>query len=434
MASSDFTFVFLLLSIFLFLLKATQFVSSRFGIPKVTGEILLGIILGPTVIGLLTLDGSSVSILSTLIHVSTSEILVSTEIILFIAEIAVLLLLFEVGLEMDINSLKRSGKSAFLTALGGVILPFFGGFILIFALVEGNNSIILPNVPVVDVALFFAATLTATSIGISISIFIELDKLHAPAARTMIGAAVIDDILAILLLTITLTYIEEEAAFSLAAILDVVVIFISILIFFVLAILFGMFILPKIINRLQNVKDRYLPIMTALILLFFCSWFASQMHLTPIIGAFIAGVLLNPYQEEITENIIEQLGPFGHWVVPIFFVSVGLRVNLVSILSLDVLVIAIIIIVIAVLTKVIGSGLGALLGKTSLIDSYIVGVAMSARGEIILIFASVALSSGIFSDIIYSSLVLLVVITSLIVPVVLKYSYKLIEENKKQVI
>lgn len=108
--------------------------------------------------------------------------------------------------------------------------------------------------------------------------------------------------------------------------------------------------------------------------------------------------------------------------------------NLVSILSLEVLITAIIIIVIAVITKVIGSGIGALLGKTSLFDSYIIGVAMSARGEIILIFASVALASGIFSDIIYSSLILLVVTTSLIVPIVLKYSYKLIEENGKQII
>ena len=429
MAASSYSFVFLLLAIVLILIKVTQFISQKYNLPKVAGEILLGILLGPTFLTLLALDGSHSSIFSSLFSLATvNEINLSIDIILFIAEIAILLLLFEVGLEMDIRSLKRSGRSAMLTAIGGIILPFLGGFVLIIMIAPLPNIIPL-DIPIINVALFFAATLTATSIGISISIFIELDKLDSQAAKTMIGAAVIDDILAILLLTGVITFIEEEAALGIEAIIDVIVIFFQILGFFIISFIFGIFVLPKIINKISGLRDRYLPITLGLVMLFFFSWFASLMHLAPIIGAFVAGVLLNPFKHEISEKILEQLGPFASWVVPIFFISVGLRINLIEIISLEVLLIASGLIIVAVLTKVLGSGIGAYLGKSSLSESYTIGVAMSARGEIILIFASVALELGIFSSLIYSSLVLLVVFTSLFVPVLLKYSFRTLEKE-----
>jgi Kef-type K+ transport system membrane component KefB len=420
--------VFLILAIILFLVKNAQQLMQKLNLPVVAGEILLGIALGPTLIVLLALDGSGESILSSILYFPEEQIELTINIIFFISEVAVLLLLFQVGLEMDIKSLKRTGRGSFLTALGGMILPFSSGFFLVFLISDAD--IIPPGVSRIDVALFLAATLTATSIGISIRIFIELDKIHAPAAKIMVGAAVIDDILAILLLTVSITYVEEETA---TALFDMITVFLTIVAFFVFCLVFGIFVLPRIIEFISNEKDRYMPITLGLVLLFFFSWLASSMHLAPIIGAFIAGMLINS-NKEIAHKVEEQISPMNHWIVPVFFIAVGLRVNLWKVFTIEIIVIAIVIILVAILSKVIGSGLGAFASKSSLEDSYLIGLAMSARGEVVLIFSAVALDLGIFSTSLYSSLVMLVVVTSLIIPIWLRFSFQWLEGKETETI
>ena len=157
------------------------------------------------------------------------------------------------------------------------------------------------------------------------------------------------------------------------------------------------------------------------------------MRLAPIIGAFLAGLLLNPFKD-YSNRIMEQLPSLSHWIVPIFFIAVGLRVNLGILFSnggIDLLIVGIatFVIIMAVLSKIIGSGLGTYLANASKSDSFIVGLSMSARGEVVLIFASFALDIGIFTSAIFSSLVLLVIFTSFFVPLTLKLFFSLTEKK-----
>ena len=436
MAATEFTPIFLVLAITLILVKMIHPVMKKLNLPEVLGEIFIGILIGPSLIGLVILDSTtaSKSLLETLLFLDHETVVLINNIMLFIAETAVLLLLFEVGLEMDIASLKKSGKGAIYSALGGVIIPFITGIflILIIGSVVSGSEFIPKGVPIQDVALFFGATLTATSIGISVRIFMELGKLNSTAAKIMIGAAVIDDILAILLLSFAVVYFEEETALGANQITQVAIIFVSIIVFFLfIYILYKLF--PRIISYIQSINDRYLPLVFALILIFFLSWFASFMSLAPIIGAFVAGLLINPFKE-YTERIMEHLPSLSHWVVPIFFIAVGLRVDLRilapnGIINILLIGISLFVIVFAVLAKIIGSGIGAFLGKTSANDSLTVGLSMSARGEVVLIFASFALDIGIFTTFLFSSLVLLVIITSIFVPITLKLFFLHTDKN-----
>jgi Kef-type K+ transport system membrane component KefB len=448
MAATEFTPIFLILAITLVLLKITHPIMRKINLPEVLGEILIGIVIGPSLLGLVILDGSGISLLESLLSIDHETMIIINSIMLFIAEVAVLLLLFEVGLEMNISGLKRSGKGSIYAAIGGVVVPFIVGILMIvsLALVVGNKAIVPEGVSIQDVALFFGATITATSIGISVRIFMELDKLHAPAAKIMVGAAVIDDIIAILLLSFAVVYFEEETAVGTNAFTEVVLIIVSIILFFVFV--YGLSrVLPKFMNRIENYNDRYFPLVFSLIIIFFLAWFASFMQLAPIIGAFIAGTILNRY-ENYSSRIMEQLSSFSHWIVPIFFIAVGLRVDL-GILFNDgqfnlsnlilvqfnwtIVGIATFVIIFAILAKIIGSGITTALAKESKGDSLLVGLSMSARGEVVLIFAAFALDIGIFTTAIFSSLVLLVITTSIFVPIALKFVFAFIDRNKREV-
>ncbi|MCE7733706.1 MAG: cation:proton antiporter [Candidatus Heimdallarchaeota archaeon] len=382
---------------------------------------LLGIGLGPSLIGLIALDGSGDSLFSSFSSFDEHQIDLSIDILLFISELAVLLLLFQVGLDTDLGSLRKSGKSAAYASFGGMLIPFIGGLVTIWIISLSKPSMLPQGISTSSTALFFAAILTATSIGISIRIFMDLDQLHSPAARTMIGAAVIDDIFAILLLTITIAFIDSGSSFTLESLIEIGGILGSMMIFFVILILFAKFLLPRILKSMENSNDRYLPIIVALALLFFLSWQAGEVHLAPIIGSFLAGILLQSY-DEFASRIRQQIAPMAHWMVIFFFISVGLRVNLGEVLTFEVALISLMIIVVAILTKVVGSGVGVYLAESSFESSLLVGISMAARGEVVLIFASLGLELGIISTALYSSLILLVVFSAVIVPIWLKYS------------
>lgn len=423
MAGNEFSFVFLLLSIILVLVKIVHELMKKFGLPEVVGEILLGIGLGPSLIGLIALDGSGDSLFLSLSSFEDHQIDLAVDILLFISELAVLLLLFQVGLDTDLSSLRKSGKSAVYASFGGMVIPFVGGLMTIWIISLTNPSILPSGISTSSTALFFAAILTATSIGISIRIFMDLDQLHTPAARTMIGAAVIDDIIAILLLTITIAFIDSGSGLSLKSLSEIGGIIGSMIIFFVILTLFAQFLLPRIIKSLENSNDRYLPIIVALTLLFYLSWQAGEVHLAPIIGSFVAGILLQSY-DEFASKVRQQIAPMAHWMVMFFFISVGLRVNLREVLTFEVVIISIMIIIVAIFTKVVGSGTGVYLAESSFESSLLVGISMAARGEVVLIFASLGLELGIISTALYSSLILLVVFSAVLVPIWLKYSIK----------
>ncbi len=431
MAAISYTLTFLVLSIFLVSLHVFHKLAKRFNQPLVLSEIVLGFLLGPSFLAILTLDGkSTVSSLSLFLEVSADEIALVVTAFLFLVQLAELFLLFEVGLEIEFETLKKAGKGSAFTAVGGIILPFLSGMLIIFLLSDLYQAFILPDgYTALDVALFFAAMLTATSIGISIRVFMDMDKIDSKAARIMIGAAVIDDILALTLLTIVLSFLEEEAAVAGTSPFDqVIVIFISIVAFFVIAIILAQVVFPKIlIPYLEKQKDKNLPLVFGLAFLFFMAWLAEILHLAPIIGAVVAGIILRT-NEEYANRILGQMSSFSHWIIPLFFVSVGLRVNLWSILSPEVIIIAVLIIIVAIFSKIIGSGIMAWLSRDAdSRDSLLVGISMAARGEVVLVFAAVALDLAIFSIHLYSAVVLLVVFSAFVVPLALKVLFRMFE-------
>lgn len=399
--------------------------------PQVLGEICVGLILGPSVLGYLALGEKKSDFfdlglfgvpLSELFDVSQEQIVLASDIILFLAELGALLLLFETGLEIEIRGLKRRGSESTVVATGGIILPFLGGFLLLL-LAEAYIPELVENADVIDAALLLGVTLTATSIGISIRTFMDLNQLDTGAARVLIGAAIIDDILALFLLTLAISYFEEKSSINLTELVETGALILG---FFVIALIFGKFLLPQLIDLMDSPRDRYLMLTIALSIVFGLAWLATIMHLAAIIGAFVAGLIVNQH-ESFSDKVQEQLPSTSQWVVPIFFIAVGLRVDIASILTFEAILFTVILFVVAVLTKVIGSAMGSVFFGTSFRESIAIGVGMAARGEVLLVFAATGLILGVFSPMLYSSIVTVVILGAIAVPILLRSLLKVEE-------
>ncbi len=433
MAESAFHFVFLTLAIFIIATKLSHYAMKKLNGPLVLGEISVGLILGPSILGYLALADKKSDFfdlklfgtsLSKWLQITQDEIVLTADIILFLAELGAIFLLFETGLEIDLRGLKRQGKESMLAASGGIFLPFLGGFLLLL-FADAYIPELVENSEVIDVALFLGVTLTATSIGISIRTFMDLNQLDTRAARILIGAAIIDDILALFLLTLTISYLEEKSSLDLTELVETGALILG---FFVLAIVFGNVLLPILINLIDTPRDRYLMLMIALSLVFGFAWLASMMHLAAIIGAFVAGLIVNQH-EEFSDRVQEQLPSTSQWLVPIFFIAVGLRVDITSILTLQALFFTIGLFLVAILTKVIGSAIGSIAFGRDVRESIAIGVGMAARGEVLLVFAATGLILGVFSPMLYSSIVTVVILCAIAVPILLRSLLK-VEETR----
>lgn len=433
MAETAFHFIFLTLAIFIIATKLSHYAMKKLNGPLVLGEISVGLILGPSILGYLALGDKKSDFfnlklfgtsLSKWLQVSQDEIVLTADIILFLAELGAIFLLFETGLEIDLRGLKRQGKESMLAASGGLFLPFLGGFLLLL-FADTYIPELVENGQVIDTALFLGVTLTATSIGISIRTFMDLNQLDTRAARVLIGAAIIDDILALFLLTLTISYLEEKSSLDFTELMETGALILG---FFVFAIVFGKLLLPKLINLIGTPRDRYLMLMMGLAIVFGFAWLASMMHLAAIIGAFIAGLIVNQH-EEFSDRVQEQLPSISQWLVPIFFIAVGLRVDIASILTFQALLFTIGLFFIALLTKVIGSAIGSITLGRDVRESIAIGVGMAARGEVLLVFAATGLILGIFSPMLYSSIITVVILCAIAVPILLRSLLK-VEEAK----
>ncbi|MHA2232012.1 MAG: cation:proton antiporter, partial [Candidatus Hodarchaeales archaeon] len=429
MAESAFNFVFLTLAIFILATKVSHYAMKKLNGPLVLGEIFVGLLLGPSILGFLVLGDKTSDFLkfkflgttvSELLSVSQDEIALTADIILFLAELGAILLLFETGLEIDIRGLRRQGKESTLIASGGILFPFLGGFLLLLLAETYIPELVLPGSDVADAALFLGVTLTATSIGISIRTLMDLNQLDPRAAKTLIGAAIIDDILALLLLTLTLSYFEEKSSIDFMELAETGALILG---FFIFAIIFNNFMLPRLINLIGTPRDRYLILMIGLSIVFGFAWLASRTHLAAIIGAFVAGLIVSQH-EEFSDRVQEQLPSTSQWVVPIFFIAVGLRVDLASILTPEALLFTIGLFLVAILTKIIGSVVGSLFFESNLRESIAIGVGMAARGEVLLVFAATGLIAGVLSPMLYSSIIDVTILCAITVPLLLRFVLK----------
>jgi Kef-type K+ transport system membrane component KefB len=350
--------------------------------PAVLGELLAGVGLGLT-----TLRGA-----------------VDDPAVAFIASIGVILLLFEVGLESELDEFRKVGRSAASVAVIGVILPLALGYALALALIGDSRQ-----------ALFLGATLTATSVGITARVITDLGRIASAEARIILAAAVVDDILGLLVLSIVLGITSTGKLDAMAAGRGAGIA----VAFLVIAVWVGIRYAPSLVSLAQRLRTRGVLVTVSFTFCLALALAAERLGLAEIVGAFAAGLVLATTEDRI--KIQQQIKPLADVFIPVFFVVVGLQVNLASLNPLEpgrlpVLLTGAALLVLAVSTK-LAAGLGVFDRHVSKIA---VGVGMIPRGEVGLIFASVGLAAGILTQALYAVIVFVVFFSTLIAPPWLK--------------
>lgn len=352
--------------------------SQRLGMPAVLGELVAGLILGPSLLG----------------WVEMNETLAT------VANIGVLLLMFIAGLETDTGQMQSVGRTSGYAALGGVILPFLGGFGLgmVFGLDTASS-------------LFLGTALTATSVSVSVEALRELGRLHSKEGLIILGAAVIDDVLGILLLSVVLGLAGQGASPLLALS--------RIVIFFPAALIVGRLAVDPLVRWVSrhHAHEAGFALILALVLAY--AWAAEALGgLAAITGAYVAGVLV-ARMPEAREWVVKGASVMGYgFFVPVFFVTVGLVTDVRTILLAPWL--TLVVVAAAVVTKGVGSAVGARLGGCSKQQASAVGAGMIARGEVALVMATLGLNSGLLDQTTFTVVVLMTVATTLVTPLLLK--------------
>ncbi len=433
----------LILAIILAAAKWAGSLAMRYGQPAVFGKILIGLLLGPTALNILgwpiflpvetSIDG----------HAAVPVFFTVKD----IAEIGVILLMFLAGLETDLGRMMKVGKAAFLAATGGLILPLIIGSAVAFAFMELGLKFTVYE------AIFIGTILTATSVSITAQTLMELRALKGKEGMTILGAAVIDDVLGIVLLSIVIAFRPAEGG-SLAAnthLLDWVISWLltapalhpyeGVMRIFVLIFLMAAFVAIAIFGF--RYAKRYISYMNsqpltagllagAIVVGLFYAWMAEFIgNLAAITGSYLAGVLIA--QTHLREEIDRDLRTLTYgFFVSVFFISIGLEANARTVFDplarmremssqeWLLIIFALLIIVIAVYTKAWGCAAGAMLAGFTRTESWRVGVGMISRGEVGLIIAAVGLSSGIIGIDVFSIMILMVLVTTLVTPIWLK--------------
>ena len=370
---------------------------SRIKLPIVLGELLAGMIIGPFALG------------AFLIHPDTGEsILQIGPEIRTLGEIGAIVILFMAGLEMTPKEFLRGGKASFTVGTLGVVVPFFAGLLVFQAF--GFDAL---------QAMMIATALTATSIAISIQVLKEFNKIKSPEARLIIAAAVVDDILAIAVLSVVTSFGGAEALDNID-LLDITFTILKVLGFFAAILIAAIFIIPKVITpRIWKASGSVEGIATASF--FGAAAIAGMLGLSPIVGAFAVGMALSATKVfEKIENFISRIGLI---FAPLFFAIIGAQVDFRTV-NLDVLMLSAVVIAIAIATKLFGCGLPAMLFLKNKAAGMRVGIGMISRGEVGLIVAGVGLSSGVLTGDVYTTIVLMVAVTTIITPIWLKMDYR----------
>ncbi|MDB3956748.1 cation:proton antiporter [Candidatus Nitrosopelagicus sp.] len=370
---------------------------SRIKLPIVLGELLAGMIIGPFALG------------AFLLHPDTGEsILQIGPEIRTLGEIGAIVILFMAGLEMSPKEFLRGGKASFTVGTLGVVVPFFAGLLVFQAF--GFDAL---------QAMMIATALTATSIAISIQVLKEFNKIKTPEARLIIAAAVVDDILAIAVLSVVTSFGGAEAVDNID-LLDVTFTILKVLGFFAAILIAAIFIIPKVITpRIWKASGSVEGIATASF--FGAAAIAGMLGLSPIVGAFAVGMALSTTKVfEKIENFISRIGLI---FAPLFFAIIGAQVDFRTV-NLDVLMLSAVVIAIAIATKLFGCGLPAILFLKNKAAGMRVGIGMISRGEVGLIVAGVGLSSGVLTGDVYTTIVLMVAVTTIITPIWLKMDYR----------
>jgi Kef-type K+ transport system membrane component KefB len=324
-----------------------------------------------------------------------------------VSRIAIIILLFLVGLETSLTEMREVGWSASIVGVLGVVLPLALGLLVTTFLLRDLSF--APH-------LFIGGILTATSVGITARVLRDLGQMNRPESRIILGAAVIDDVLGLLVLAVV-TALVVHGSVSIGSILGITA---KAVIFLVASIGIGMWVTPRIVRRLARLQVENLKLLFGIGFAFLLAWLANFAGLATIIGAFAAGLILESFfDKELTGfSLREMLSPIESLVVPIFFVLMGLQVKLESFNNLNVVFLALALTVAAILGKIF-SGFPA--GRK--LNRLAIGIGMMPRGEVGLIFAGIGRSLGVVNDSVFASVVIMVIITTLLTPPLLKLSF-----------
>ena len=374
--------------------------------PTMIGELLVGIMLGT-------------------VYFNFLELWHSEEILLVLSELGVIFLLFIIGLETKFSELRKVGKLAMTVGVLGVVFPFLFGVVLMFA--WGGDIL---------VALFVGTAMVATSIGITARVLREMNVMGSKEAKIIMGAAVIDDVLGMIVLTIvgSMASGAQMPLWDLLIVIIEAVLFILLLMYFgekivrSLAgekVIFGIRVVDKKSDKIGMLRTHNAPFIIALILCLGLSAVAVIFfRLAAIIGAFLAGMMFAEVRERYA--LVEKMEPINELLVPFFFIVIGMQVNLLVFTDMNLVILIIIIVILAVLGKIMGSMFFT--ESLSSDSKMIVGVGMMPRGEVGIIAASVGLSLAIIGHDLYSAIVIMSIVTTLLAPPILQMLY----EGKKK--
>ncbi len=388
------------LALILLCTKVLGLFSQRFRMPQVVGALVAGLLLGPAVFGI----------------IQETDFLKTT------ANLGVIVLMFTSGMETDIHELKRSGKASFLIALVGVLIPLAGGFLvgLYFndpALLVNNTggpegTLMLQNI-------FLGIILTATSVSITVETLREMGKLRGPVGSAILGAAIIDDVLGIIALTIVTSFADSSV--------NVAWVLLKIFLFFVFAITAGLaFIRVYGWWTGKTDENRTQHVIVAFVFCLLFSYIAEAVFgVTDITGAFVAGLMIaNSTTGKRTSYLTTNFESISFlYLSPVFFASIGLQVE-VKHMTTHILLFALVLTVVAVLSKMVGCGLGAKVCKYSNRESLQIGVGMISRGEVALIVATKGADLGLINTELFGPVLVVVVITTIITPILLKLVFR----------
>lgn len=423
--SGEHTQYFFWIAVFLLLSKTASFLVEKVKQPPVLGELLIGIILGNLILA----------------DIHFVEALKTDVMLTFLAELGVVILLFQIGLESNVGEMRQVGWRAFNVAVIGVVAPFVLGTFIVGPWIIPNHAF--------ETYLFLGATLTATSVGITGRVFKDLNQLKMPEAQIILGAAVIDDVMGLIILAVVSAIVTAGTI----SVETVSLITLKAFLFLVGALFLGHRLSKKLGLLLSHFTTGIgvkLTIAMSLCLIF--AYLAHLVDLAPIVGAFAAGLVLENVsfkgffdttlekqlhqaidelapsnKEQVKTEIHNRLDkishrhlenlitPLGHFFIPLFFIMVGMQVDLSTLFDLNVLGIALIVTIVAFIGKLLS---GFLAGP---VNKYIVGWGMAPRGEVGLIFAMQGKQLGVVSETLFSVIIVMVVLTTLLTPLILNH-------------
>jgi Kef-type K+ transport system membrane component KefB len=377
-----FDFLIALASI-LFFAKILGEIALKVGQNAIIGELLAGIFIGPSVLGIVR----------------------ETSVLSNISELGAIILLFEVGLSTDIKEFLKSSGWATAVALVGVIAPYFlGCFVLLcFGFTDMQ-------------AIFAGAVLTATSVGVTMRVFVDLKYLKTEEAKIVLGAAVIDDVIGLTILAVVLKLVAGRAvSFGTIAYISGTAV-----LFLLLSVVAGVLIAPTIFKFISKMKQSYVVSIMGIVFCFVVSALSTKIELAPIVGAFLAGLILSTIKQG--EEIKKDIKPISAVFVPVFFVLIGTKVDInifnpFVAANREILALTGMLFVVAFVGKVLS---GFVVLKKG-INKFLIGVSMVPRGEVGLIFAEIGLKNNVFKPWNYSALVAVIILTTFVTPIILKY-------------